>query len=224
MPKLHLVSHEICPYVQRAVIALVEKNVPFERTNIDLANPPQWFRDISPLGKVPLLQVDDEVIFESAVICEYLDETIAPRLHPDAPLTRARHRAWIEFASALLVTLWEFNTAADGETLEAKRKDLQAKFAVLEKALGAGPYFAGKDFSLVDAAFGPIFRYFDVYDRFIDLGLFADVPKVAAWRTALAARPSVQRAVAADYPDRLLAFLKGRNSQLARRIAAAQGA
>lgn len=221
MPKLHLVSHEICPYVQRAVITLLEKNAPFERTSINLAEPPQWFREISPLGKVPLLKIDDEVIFESAVICEYLDETITPRLHPADALARAKHRAWIEFGSALLVTLWEFNTATDAATLEAKRKELAGKFAVLEKTLGDGPYFAGAAFSLVDAAFGPIFRYFEVYDRHVDLGIFADLPKVQAWRVALAARSSVQQAVAADYPEKLLGFLKARGSELARRIAAA---
>lgn len=218
MPKLHLVSHEICPFVQRAVIALLEKNAPFERTNINLANPPEWFREISPLGKVPLLQVDGEVIFESAVICEYLDETIEPRLHPADALTRAKHRAWIEYASVLLGAMWEFNTAPDSATLEAKTKDLQGKFAVLEKNLGNGPYFAGAGFSLVDAAFAPLFRYFDVYEKSLDLGIFADLPAIRAWRQALAARPSVQQAVAADYPEKLLGFLKARNSELARRI------
>jgi len=221
MPKLHLVSHEICPYVQRAVIALIEKNAPFERTNIDLDHKPDWFGKISPLGKVPLLQVDNEVIFESAVICEYLDDTIAPRLHPDDPLKRAQHRAWIEFGSAILGTIWELNTTKDAEVFEAKRKELQSRFEMVEDALQDGPYFAGKDFSLVDAAFGPIFRYFDVYDGIADLGVFTNAPKVRAWRQALAMRPSVRNAVAADYPQKLRLFIKSRGSELARRIAAA---
>lgn len=221
MPKLHLVSHEICPYVQRAVITLIEKNAPFERTDIDLGNKPDWFNRLSPLGKVPLLQVDGEVIFESAVICEYLDETIAPRLHPADPLERARHRAWIEFASAILAVLWEFNTAKDAETFEAKRQELRSRFETVENALREGPYFAGENFSLVDAAFGPIFRYFDVYDSIADFGVFAATPRVRAWRQALAARPSVRNAVAADYPAKLLNFIKSRDSEMARRIAAA---
>ena len=54
---LTLVSHLLCPYVQRAAIALAEKNVPFERVVIDLANKPDWFIAISPLGKVPLLRL-----------------------------------------------------------------------------------------------------------------------------------------------------------------------
>ncbi len=73
--KLKLISHKLCPYVQRAVISLTEKGVPFQRIDIDLDNKPEWFLKISPLGKVPVLQVGDKVVFESAVILEYLEET-----------------------------------------------------------------------------------------------------------------------------------------------------
>jgi glutathione S-transferase len=98
--KLKLISHKLCPYVQRAVIALTEKGVPFERIDIDLANKPDWFLSISPLGKTPVLVVDgDHAIFESAVILEYLEETEAKPLHPSDPLRRAEHRAWIEFGA-----------------------------------------------------------------------------------------------------------------------------
>ncbi|MGD9883263.1 MAG: glutathione S-transferase family protein, partial [Reyranella sp.] len=59
---LTLVSFDLCPYVQRAAIALAEKGVPFERRTVDLADKPDWFKAMSPLGKVPLLQVDGEVL------------------------------------------------------------------------------------------------------------------------------------------------------------------
>jgi glutathione S-transferase len=57
---LNLISHKLCPYVQRAVVALNEKGVPFERIDIDLANKPDWFLKLSPLGKVPVLAVRTE--------------------------------------------------------------------------------------------------------------------------------------------------------------------
>jgi len=221
-PKLRLVSHHLCPYVQRAVIALTEKGVAHERTSIDLADKPAWFQAISPLGKVPLLLVDEETaLFESAVICEFLEET-APgvRLHPKDPIERARHRAWIEFASATLNSVAWFYAAPDEAAYKAKRTDLAGKVAWLEQALVMGPYFAGDWFSLVDAAFGPMFRYFDTFEATLPpLGVFDDMPKVRAWRAALAVRPSVQGAVAADYPDRLAAFLRARKSHLSRMMA-----
>ena len=87
--RLKLISHKLCPYVQRAVIALTEKGVAFERVDIDLANKPDWFLAISPLGKTPVLLVGDIPIFESAVILEYLEETQPNPLHPADPLRRA---------------------------------------------------------------------------------------------------------------------------------------
>lgn len=218
-PALRLVSHHLCPYVQRAVIALTEKGVAHERAYIDLAAKPEWFDALSPLGKVPLLLVGEgTALFESAVICEYLEET-APgvRLHPHAPLERARHRAWIEFASATLGSIAGFYAAADAEAFERKRAEPAAKMAWLERALGDGPYFAGGRFSLVDAAFAPVFRYFDVFDAVLPpLSMFDETPKLRAWRGALAARPSVRGAVAADYPERLAAFLRARGPHLSR--------
>ena len=86
--RLKLISHKLCPYVQRAVIALTEKGVPFERIDIDLANKPDWFLKISPLGKTPVLLVGEHAIFESAVILEYLEETQANPLHPADALMR----------------------------------------------------------------------------------------------------------------------------------------
>ena len=172
---LTLVSHHLCPYVQRAAIALVEKGVAFERITIDLAAKPDWFKAVSPLGKVPLLRVarpggGEAVLFESAVICEYIEETQPGRaLHPGDAIERAGHRAWIEFASAILADIYAIETTPDAALFETKRQALTGKFARLEEALGAGPFFAGSRFSLVDAAFGPVFRYFDVFDVIADL-------------------------------------------------------
>jgi glutathione S-transferase len=216
MPTLELVSHALCPYVQRAVIALIEKSVPFTRTVVDLENRPDWFKAISPLGKVPLLRVGDAVLFESAAIVDYLDETIEPRLHPADPLARARHRAMIEMSSTVLGDIWNLYSAADAAAFEDKRRILSDRFGRIESMLGGGPYFAGDAFSLVDAAFGPVFRYFDAFDRVADLALFEDRPRLSAWRAALAARPSVRDAVADDYPERLLAFVRSRNGHLGR--------
>src|SRR5262245_44156445 len=159
--KLTLVSHELCPFVQRAAIALAEKGIAFERVTIDLANKPDWFLAISPLGKVPLLKVGDAVIFESSVIVEYLEETQPNPLHPSDPLTRADHRAWMEFGSSILMDLWGFYTATDEATLQGKATLIAGKFERLEQRLGEGPYFDGARFSLVDAVFAPVYRYFD---------------------------------------------------------------
>src|ERR1700675_4782171 len=114
--RLKLISHKLCPYVQRAVIALTEKGVAFERFDIDLANKPDWFLAISPLGTTPVLQVGATAIFESAVILEYLEETEPKPLHPSDPLRRAEHRGWIEFGSTVLNDIAGFYAAKDEAT------------------------------------------------------------------------------------------------------------
>jgi glutathione S-transferase len=214
-----LVSHPLCPYVQRAAIVLAEKGVPFERRYVDLAAKPGWFRSISPLGKTPVLLVEDEPLFESAVICEYLDETIAPPLHPPGALERARERSWMEFGSAILNTIAAYYNAPDALALQSRREELAAKFMQVEQALHAGgPWFAGARFGLVDAVFGPVFRYFDVFESLGEAGLFAELPRTRAWRQALAARQSVRQAVSGEYPQLLQDFLIARGSELSRRI------
>ncbi|MCB8820111.1 glutathione S-transferase family protein [Microvirga rosea] len=215
MTSLELVSHPLCPYVQRAAIVLREKGAPFLRTDVDLGNRPDWFKALSPLGKVPLLKTEGEILFESAVICDYLDETIGPRLHPEDPLQRAKHRAWVEFASAVLNEIGGLYSAPNAAAFAAKENDIAQKFARLEQAIGDGPLFNGAAFSIVDAAFAPVFRYFDVFESFVALDVFKGLPKVSAWRQTLRDRESVRLAVGADYPERLRAFLKTRHSYMA---------
>jgi glutathione S-transferase len=211
---LKLLSHKLCPYVQRAVIALTEKGVGYERIDIDLANKPDWFLALSPLGKTPVLQVGDKVIFESAVILEYLEETQPKPLHPVDALTRAEHRGWIEFGSSVLNDIAGFYAAPDEATFKVKTSQLEQRFAQLETRVVALPWFDGDRFSLVDAVFGPVFRYFDVFDEIADFGILTGKPKLAPWRKSLAARPSVRSAVSADYPALLHAFIARRNSWL----------
>jgi glutathione S-transferase len=211
---LKLISHKLCPYVQRAVIALTEKGVPFERIDIDLANKPDWFLKISPLGKTPVLVVGDHAIFESAVILEYLEETQGHPLHPADALRRAEHRSWIEFGSAVLNDIAGLYSAPDAAAFKAKAAQLEARFARLEARLVAAPWFDGEDFSLVDAVFGPVFRYFDVFDDIGDFGILTGKPRLARWRAALASRPSVKAAVSADYPALLRDFLDRRRSYI----------
>lgn len=212
---LTLISHALCPYVQRAAIVLKEKNVAFERLEVDLAHKPDWFLRLSPLGKTPVLSVGGETLFESAVICEYLDETQPPRLHPDEALARARERAWMEFGSAVLSGIAVLYSAGDDEALDRAYAALRLRFEQLESQLVDGPWFAGRRFGLVDAVFGPVFRYFDVIPP---AGLFDGLPRVQAWREALAGRPSVREAVSAGYVERLRGFLLERGGALSRRM------
>ena len=225
--RLKLISHKLCPYVQRAVIALTEKGVSFERADVDLSNKPDWFRAISPLGKTPVLLVTrgegfaigqtiaTPRIFELAVILEYLEETQFNRA-ASRRSARARRTSLLD-----RVRLGDperrpgLYTAPDQAAFDAKAAALRVKFVRVETRL-KGPLFDGERFSLVDAVFGPVFRYFDAFDRIGDFGVLTGLPNVAAWRGELAARPSVQTAVSPGYPALLWDFYRARGSHLSR--------
>lgn len=195
--KYMLCSFKTCPWVQRAAIVLRAKQVPYDITYIDRDNRPAWFLAVSPHSKVPVLQIDGrEALFESNAIAEYLEETAAPRLHPEDPVARARNRAWTDFvptfASAVSNTMY-----ADSEQEFTERAaKLAGPFGKLDEALAgrgnAGPYFNGPKFSLVDAAYAPFLQRYTFMNKLRPLGVIEKFPHLAAWRDALLAAAAVK--------------------------------
>jgi glutathione S-transferase len=213
MTKLHLISHHLCPYVQRAVIVLSEKDIAHDRTYIDLANKPDWFNTISPLGRVPILETDDAVLFESQVIADYLDEITPGSLYPKDALEKARHRAWIQFGSETLAAIGGFYGAVDKDGFESKRTELHKKFARINEEV-SGPHFAGDTFHMIDGVWGTIFRYFDVFDQIGDFEIISGLAAVQNWRNTVSQRPSVIAAPPEGYAERLQQFLRKKKSYL----------
>jgi len=218
--KLHLTSFKTCPFVQRAVITLKHKNIDFDITYIDLADPPDWFLEKSPLQKVPMLQVDDEILFESAVINEYLDEITGGELQPADPLARAKNRAWIEFASNMLGNLYMMKMSKDEERYNKYRTTLIDQMHRVERSFGDGPWFNGADFSLADTAFAPFFRQDCVAGNRLSVIDPASMPKVRAWADRLLALPEVRDSVVDEFEDLYLQALRKNDSFSLNRLAA----
>jgi len=209
---MRLVSFDLCPFVQRSVITLEEKGVSYDIEYIDLAAKPDWFLAISPFGKVPLLRVDDTVLFESAVINEYLDETQGEPLHPSDPLRRALNRAWIEVASSLVMQCYGLSMAPDEDRARALAADVRATLGRFEEQLGEGPFFNGEAFSLVDAAAAPALQRLDWLEAIRPLGLTDGLEKVRAWSEALLTRASVARSLVPEAQAKFSEYLAGRGS------------
>jgi glutathione S-transferase len=228
MTKYLLVSFETCPWVQRAAIVLREKKIAFEFRHITPDNRPDWFLAISPHKKVPVLRIDDSVsLFESNAIAEFLDETIAPRLHPENPVARAVNRAWTDY----LPTFAETVTGGAYAETEADYVKAVAKIPValdrIEKALekqGAGPYFNGEKYSLVDAAYAPFLQRYYFLDRIKRIGEIEKFPRLVAWAEALLARPSTHSFPPAELEAKYRANLRRRGNYLARLIEPAEQA
>jgi glutathione S-transferase len=195
------------------VIALRAKNVEFDVTYVDLRNKPDWFLEISPHGKVPVLQVDGEVLFESNALAAYLDDVVAPQLHPEDPIKRARNRAWTDFVPTFAGGLSGIYYAKSEEGSEKREKTARARLEKLEEALANergndGPYFNGPELSLVDAAYAPFLQRFLIVERWLETGLLNDYPLVRAWADALMESDIVTGSVPDVFEEQFIGNLK----------------
>ena len=194
------------------------KAVEFEVTYINLRDKPEWFLEISPHGKVPVLQVDTQPLFEANAIAEYLDEVVAPRLHPEEPLQRARHRAWTDYVPTFAsgISVYYAKTA---EEVEERLPVARTRFAKITEALETdklpGLYFGGESLCLVDAAYAPFLQRFAYVDQWLGTGLLDEYPLVKSWCDALLADSRVQRSVPDNFTEEFVAKLHRRGMYVA---------
>ncbi len=216
MSRYELISFDLCPFVQKAAIALQARGVAYEVTYIDLyAERPDWFKALSPYGKVPVLKVGDRGIFESSVINEYIEDTAEgePLFSAD-PFERAHERAWVIYASDLNGPTYRLMVAEDSAEAGSEAEQVRQHMTRLEAHLDAdGPWFKGETFTLIDVAVAPPLQRLLWIDALAPkLKLFAKAPKVRAWATRLVAHPAVQASTVPDVHDRFLSYLKGKGS------------
>ena len=199
MSDLELYSARACPFAHRTRLVLAEKGVPFELVEIDLANKPSWFGNVSLYGKVPALEHAGQRIVESAVINEYIEETFPePRLLPREPARRALARIWIDFANTRLsVAYVKVLLGATEADRQAGHVELAAALELAEreglaKLSGAGPYWLGAEPSLVDFTYYPWFERLPALVEHSGFTLPNSLDRLLRWRDGIRQRASVQ--------------------------------
>ena len=183
----------------RVKIVLHEKGLTYETVRLDLKKMDQQkpaHLKRNPYGRVPVLDDDGKILFESCIINEYLDEQYPnPPLMPKDPYLRGRGRILVDYA---LNYLRESYLALRGEMLkkesdrnmsvmEEKRRTLRTLLAYLEEALGDKPYFLG-DLSLTDIDVLPRFLRMESYGAITTPSL----PRLMGWFRRMKERPSVK--------------------------------
>jgi glutathione S-transferase len=201
MADVELFSKAACPYAQRARMALIEKNIPFDLVEIDTQNKPASFLAISPYGKVPVLRHKDAVIYESRIVGEYLDEAFPdPPLMPKGPAARAEARIWIDYCDTQFMPSMSA-IIADRRAPEKQKKNretLRQRLMYIEEGLrklSDGPFWLGKTVSLVDIQFMPMFERLPCYVEMWGVEIPSECTRIATWVEAMKERPSHQQTV-----------------------------
>ena len=210
-PKIKLISFAVCPYVQRSAFLMQQLGLQYDVEYIDLANKPDWFVKISPMGKVPVLLVDDTVLFESHVILEYLSEIGGHTFHPADPLIKAHHRALMEFSSAMLVSGRMMLIAPNREVFTECKNKLFNQLAYLEQRVTQAPYFCGKTLCLLDFSFAPLLQHLLFIQKYYVTELVDTIPKVKHWAESLIALPAFKASAPSDLEQRFIDNINDHN-------------
>lgn len=202
------------------MIVLRAKNVDFEVTYINLQDKPDWFLKISPHGKVPVLLVDGQPLFESNAIAEFLDENVHPRLHPEDLIKRARNRAWVENVRDFSSSIRDLYYTNTKEEFNANLKNIPVQFQKMENAIkedrgNDGPYFNGAELCIVDASYAPFLQRFSFVEKSAKTGLIAKFPLLNSWADALERNEAIIGSLPANFEEEFSAMLKQNNRYLA---------
>ncbi|KAG8390890.1 hypothetical protein BUALT_Bualt01G0130600 [Buddleja alternifolia] len=179
-----------CPFSQRALLTLEEKKIPYKMHLINISQKPQWFLEVNPEGKVPVIKFDDKWIADSDVIVAIIEDKYPnPSLSAPSELSSVGSKIFSSF-----VTFLKSKDPSDGSE-QALVKELKA----LDEHLKAkGPYVNGENICAVDLSLAP-----KLYHLEVALGHFKSwiVPesltRVHNYMKALFSRESFQKTKAA---------------------------
>ncbi|XP_073402607.1 glutathione S-transferase omega-1-like isoform X1 [Dendrobates tinctorius] len=166
---LRLYSMRFCPFAQRARLVLVAKGIKHEVVNINLKDKPDWFFEKSPLGLVPSIETSDgKIIYESPIVCDYLDETFPEnKLTPADPYEKAQQKILLEHFSAVTAALYKIMFAKkDNQDATELKNQFFEKLKKFEEVLTKrnSHYFGGESVSMIDYMIWPWFERFIIFD------------------------------------------------------------
>jgi glutathione S-transferase len=196
---IKLYNTQRCPYARRTRMVLHEKGIDFETYEVDLANKSEEFLAVSPTGKVPVIVVDGDSLYESNVVNQYLDEvTDEPKLMPEDPRRRAHARIWMAFADtdffpAVFVTSVGRERGYSEEQISEASERLRTALGKLEERLKGRDYLAD-EFSLADIAHAGNFVRLRELEKRGEVSL-GEHPNVAAWMVRIEDRGGYEAAV-----------------------------
>ncbi|XP_069970736.1 pyrimidodiazepine synthase isoform X2 [Penaeus vannamei] len=189
---LRCYSMKFCPFAQRTRLILVAKNVKHDIVNVNLKTKPEWLFEKNPLGKVPALEKDGKMLFESLVTCDYLDEAYPePPLYPTDPWQKAHDRVFMELWSKVTGPMYKVYFAkGDQEALAKAVEDIQAGLSLFETELDKRTtmFYGGEKPGMLDYMIWPWVERLPMAEMMAGgLKVFQQetFPKLSSWMEAM---------------------------------------
>lgn len=163
-----LYSGTTCPFSHRCRFVLFEKGMDFEIRDVDLCDKPEEILVMNPYGQVPILVERDVVLYESSIICRYIDDRFPhPELIPIDPIESARVSLFLlNFEKELFVhvsTLESRSAKTNEKALEKARAQIRDRLTQLAPVFLKNKYMMGENFSMLDVAIAPLLWRLDYY-------------------------------------------------------------
>jgi glutathione S-transferase len=217
--ELELISFKLCPFVQSTVITLLQHNVDYKITYIDINDPPLWFEELSPTGQVPILKVDNQhVVFESSVINEFINEACECNILPADPLERALQRAWAQFCASILGDMFNLIGAETQSAMEDVEYDIHDKMDKLETMKADSTFFYGDELSLIDSYFAGILMRMTLLKPGCALCDVDRHPRLKEYGEYLLSLQSVKNSVVPEFNDLYIAMVKKRAGYISQKF------
>lgn len=217
--ELELISFKLCPFMQPSVITLLHKGIEHKLTYIDINDPPHWFEEISPTGQVPILRLDTStVIFESAVINEFLNDMADIGMMPSDPVQKALNRSWIQFCGSFFGEIFTLLGSQDEKEVADIEFDIHEKLDRVEAVKSESTFFNGEELNLIDTSFAALFMRLDLLKAARPILDPERYPRLNQWSEDLLSLDVVKESVVPEFPSMYTGMVKMRDGWMAQNI------
>jgi glutathione S-transferase len=192
-----------CPFVERTVLVLEHKRIPYEAVFVNLKNKPDWLFERNPFGLVPIVEYKGHVIYESAVCDEYLEEAFpastenGTALLPACPFGRAAARLLMLAFDKTTGTFFSLLKASDLTNRQEALDSFQSSLEKFEKILATSskPFFGGANCGMIDFHMWPFFERFDAVSEIANVDILpaAKFPQLTVWMTSMGMVDAVRK-------------------------------
>jgi len=193
-----LYNMRFCPYAERAVLYAAKKNIPIETINVNLQKKPSWFVERNPLGKVPVIERNGNIVYESMVVCEYLDEIFPETsILPRDPYQKAHQKILVERLGSLVPAMYAMVRAKDDETRKTANTQVHSALANAEMLL-TDDFYGGITSGFADLMLWPFFERLELLKLDANSGFKDDFPpkekypKLSAYFSRMKMQPEIK--------------------------------